>query len=152
MPGLLLIDPNPIPLLDQIGQVLSPATVQVDVAATPQQALKRFQSNPPDAVLLDLAMPDISGLGVFHKLRQADARVPVIFITAPSAISAAIDAMRHGAFDYLLKPVDLQQLQRLVSEALEAGRRMRRPAYFGAPSSPADGDPIIGCCPAMLEV
>jgi DNA-binding NtrC family response regulator len=98
-------------------------------------------------------MPDASGLEVHEQLRRIDARIPVIFITATTTTNTAIEAMRQGAYDYLFKPIDLRQLESVVLEALELGRRMREPATVGEPPYPDNGhDAIVGRCPAMREV
>ena len=57
-------------------------------------------------VVLDLNLPDMSGLDVFRRIRTIDARIPVIFITGHGTTETAIEAMKQGAFDYLLKPLD----------------------------------------------
>ena len=61
----------------------------------------------PDVVVLDINLPDISGLDVFRRIRTIDARIPVIFITGQGTTETAIEAMKQGAFDYLLKPLDV---------------------------------------------
>ena len=108
---------------------------------------------PPDVILLDLRLPDQSGLEVYQQIRRIDARIPVIFVTMAKAADAAIEAMKQGAYDYLFKPLDLHQLRRVVGEALEVARRMREPAVVAetAPDPDVDGA-IVGCCPAMREV
>jgi two-component system nitrogen regulation response regulator GlnG len=127
--------------------------MDIAVAITGHDGLKQIAADPADVVLLDLSMPDLSGLEVYKRLREIDARIPVIFITATSTAETAIEAMRQGAYDYLFKPVDLRQLEKVVSEALELSRRMREPASVGEPSSDeANGDAIIGRSPAMREV
>src|SRR5437667_173202 len=66
---------------------------------------------------------------------------------------AAIEAMKQGAYDYLFKPLDLHQLRRVVSEALEVARRMRQPAVVAdAAADPDVEGAIVGGCPAMREV
>src|SRR5207249_635153 len=107
----------------------------------------------PDVILLDLRLPDQSGLEVYRQLRALDARTPVIFITMAKTADAAIEAMKQGAYDYLFKPLDLQQLRRVVGEAIEVARRMRDPAVVAetAPEPYVDGA-IVGSCPAMREV
>src|SRR5207237_3343933 len=69
---------------------------------------------------------------------------------------AAIEAMRHGAYDYLLKPIDLQKLDRVINEALKVSRLMREPARIvegteTPPDEELSGEAIIGCCPGMQE-
>jgi DNA-binding NtrC family response regulator len=109
-----------------------------------------------DVVLLDVLLPDMGGLEVYDRLRQIDARIPVIFVTATTSAQTAIEAMRHGAFEYLFKPLDLERLEEVVTEALEVARLMRAPTIVSEANTPLPeeipGDPIVGRCPAMGEV
>jgi DNA-binding NtrC family response regulator len=89
-------------------------------------------------ILLDLRLPDQSGLEVYEQIRRIDARIPVIFITMAKGADAAIEAMKHGAYDYLFKPLGLEQLRRVVDEALDVARRMRQPAIVA--ETPPDPD------------
>ena len=66
----------------------------------------------PDVVLLDLVLPDMTGLEAFAKLREHDPRLPVIFITAMGSSDTAIEAMKLGAYDYLNKPIDRRRSSR----------------------------------------
>jgi two-component system nitrogen regulation response regulator GlnG len=152
MARLLLIDDDPALILEQVRQTFS-APHQVDVAGTGTEGLERVRTKSPDVILLDLRLPDQSGLEVYQQIRQIDARIPVIFVTLTKGADAAIEAMKQGAYDYLFKPLDLHQLRRVVGEALEVARRMREPAVFAQNDSDADVDgAIIGSCPAMREV
>jgi len=84
-------------------------------------------SAKPDVVLLDVRMPKKSGLELFTEIRGIDRRLPVIFVTADSESDTAIEAIRLGAFDYLRKPLDLQELNSLVQRAVETRRMMNVP-------------------------
>jgi two-component system nitrogen regulation response regulator GlnG len=153
MARLLLIDDDPAVLLDQIHHLFVPQGIEVASEHTGHEGLKQIAVHPPDVVLLDVNLPDMSGLQVYQRLHRIDARIPVIFITATSSTESAIEAMRQGAYDYLFKPVDLRLLQKVVSEAVEIGRQMREPASVGeAPDTDGRSDAIIGYCPAMREV
>ena len=153
MSRLLLIDDEPFLLLDQMNHIFSPRGLEISVARSGRDGLERIAASPPDVVLLDVSLPDLSGLEVYKRLRRIDGRIPVIFITATATTETAIEAMRQGAYDYLFKPVDLAQLDKVVTDALELGRRMREPATFGkSPSDQDAGDPIIGRSPGMREV
>src|SRR5208337_2580931 len=127
MPHLLLIDDDPDLIAEQVRQSFPAPGHQVEVAATGADGLERVQAEPPDVILLDLHLPDQSGLEVYQQIRQIDARIPVIFVTLAKGADAAIEAMRQGAYDYLFKPLDLNQLKRVAGEALEVARRMRAP-------------------------
>src|SRR5205085_8809399 len=110
---------------------------------TGADGLARVRAELPDVILLDLRLPDLSGLEVYQQLRQLDARIPVIFVTLAKSADAAIEAMKQGAYDYLFKPLDLHQLRRVVGEALDVARRMREPAVVAEPLPDPDVDGAI---------
>jgi DNA-binding NtrC family response regulator len=153
MAHLLLIDDNPALIPGQVRQAFPAPAHRVEVAGTGAEGLERVSAGPPDVILLDLGLPDQSGLEVYQHIRRIDARIPVIFVTMAKTADAAIEAMKQGAYDYLFKPIDPHQLQRVVGEALEVNRRMREPAVVAetAPDPDVDGA-IVGSCPAMREV
>ena len=153
MAHILLIDDDPTLIPKQVRLAFPAPTHRVEVAGTGSEGLRLVQDDPPDAILLDLRLPDQSGLEVYQVIRRIDGRIPVIFITLARSADAAIEAMQQGAYDYLFKPIDLQQLQQVVHKALEAARRMREPAVVSEhlPEPDVDGA-IIGVCPAMCEV
>src|SRR5437588_5510747 len=153
MAQLLLIDDDPFLTPEQVRQAFPGPLYRVEVAGTGADGLGRVGARPPDVILLDLRLPDQSGLEVYQQIRKIDARIPVIFITLAKAADAAIEAMKQGAYDYLFKPLDLNQLRTVVGEALEVARRMREPAVLAetVPDPDVDGA-IVGSCPAMREV
>jgi two-component system nitrogen regulation response regulator GlnG len=151
MARLLLIDDDPDLVAEQVRQAFP--RHRVALAGTGAEGLERVRAEPPDVILLDLRLPDQSGLDVYQQVRGIDARIPVIFITMTKGAADAIEATKHGAYDYLFKPLDLHQLKRVVGEALEVARRMREPAVLAetAPDPDVEGA-IVGSCPAMREV
>ncbi len=153
MARLLLIDDDPGLIEAQVRHALGPLGVEIDVARSGTEGLAQLADRPADVILLDVRLPDLSGLEVYQRIRQIDARIPVIFITSTTAAETAIEAMQQGAYDYLFKPLDPQQLRRVVGPALELARLAREPAVV-AETLPGDdrADAIIGCCPAMREV
>src|SRR5204862_3032795 len=104
---------------------------RVEVAGTGAEGIERVRAGPPEVILLDLRLPDQSGLEVYQQIRKLDARIPVIFVTLAKTADTAIEAMKQGAYDYLFKPLDLHQLRRVVGEAVDVARRMREPAVLG---------------------
>jgi DNA-binding NtrC family response regulator len=153
MAHLLLIDDDPALIPDQVRHVFPAPDHRVDVAATGVEGLERIRAKAPDAILLDLGLPDQSGLEVYQQIRGLDARIPVIFVTLAKGADAAIEAMKQGAYDYLFKPLDPQQLRRVVGEALEVARRMRAPAVVAETAADPDVEgAIVGSCAAMCEV
>jgi two-component system nitrogen regulation response regulator GlnG len=149
----LLIDDDPALIPGQVCQAFPAPAHRVDVARTGSEGIEHVRAKPPDAILLDLRLPDQSGLDVYRAIRSIDARIPVIFATMAKGADAAIEAMKEGAYDYLFKPLDPYQLRRVVGEALEVARRMRQPAVVAETAADLDVDgAIVGACPAMREV
>jgi nitrogen regulation protein NR(I) len=154
MAHLLIIDDDPALVLEQVLQVFPAPAHRVQVAGTGAQGIVNIRAHLPDVILLDLRLPDQSGMDVFQQIRRIDARIPVIFVTMAKGADTAIEAMKHGAYDYLFKPIGLHQLRRVVAEAIEVARRMREPARLVEVPDDGDlsGDSILGSCPAMQEV
>jgi two-component system nitrogen regulation response regulator GlnG len=100
-------------------------------------------------IVLDLQLPDRNGLDVFREVHDRDPKRPVIFITAHGTTDTAIEAMKGGAFDYLVKPVDLERVSQVIDRAFATARLMRVPAML--PAEPS-GDRIIGRSPVMQEM
>jgi two-component system nitrogen regulation response regulator GlnG len=153
---LLLVDDDPKMVLAQVKRALPSPDMQVEVARTGQEAIALASQNRPDLVLLDVSLPDMDGLEVYRRLRELDARIPVIFATGTTSAETAIEAMRHGAFDYLFKPLESQKLKEVLAQAAELSRLMREPAVVAAdPDQGVNelrGDLIVGRCPTMAEV
>lgn len=123
--------------------------VQVLTAGTAAQGLTAVEKHSPDVVVLDLQLPDRSGLEVFKEIHDRHPKRPVIFITAHGTTETAIEAMKGGAFDYLVKPVDLDRLSQILGRAFEAARLMSVPAVLPAEDQ---GDRIVGRSPVMQEM
>ena len=151
MAKLLLVDDEPN-LLYSLEQGLAVDDLEVVTAATGRQAIALAHEQAPDAVILDIRLPDMTGLEVFDALREMDAKLPVIVITAFTTTTTAIEATKRGAFEYLLKPVDLHVLRETLDRALAMRRLQRVPAVFESDPSGAESDPIVGRSPAMQEV
>jgi DNA-binding NtrC family response regulator len=91
---------------------------RIEVAEGGRQALERIATDPPDLVLLDVRMPEMSGIDVLRELRASDSVPPAIVITAFAEVDDAVEAMKLGALDYLEKPVDVSALVELVRRHL----------------------------------
>src|SRR5262245_11311115 len=105
MPTLLVVDDEPN-VLYSLEKALRSQTLAVLTARTSRQGIEAGERQRPDAVILDVRLPDLSGLEAFDRIRALDPRLPVIVITAYAATETAIEAMKRGALEYLLKPVD----------------------------------------------
>ncbi len=154
MPKLLVIDDEPN-ITFTIAETLGSDELQVLTAGTAREGIELLRRQRPDVVLCDVRLPDLSGLDAFDRMHEIDPRVPVIIMTAFAKTETAIEAMRRGAFEYLVKPMDFQALKQTVQRALEVSRLSHVPAVLGELESDED-DPnaerIIGLSPAMQEV
>lgn len=152
MTRILVVDDEPL-IQDSFRFAFPQPDYEVITAGTAAAAMEVFHANPPDVVLSDIRLPDLSGLELFHRFHKADARVPVILMTGHGTAGTAIDAMRAGAFEYILKPLDPDSLIPLVESAAETSRLMRTPATLPSDqTSDTSGDLLIGNCAAMQEV
>jgi len=148
MPTLLIIDDEPS-VRYSFQTVFESDKIKVLTAGTAAEGLAQARDQRPDVVLLDLQLPDRSGLDVFRDIHALDPKRPVIFITAHGTAETAIEAMKGGAFDYLIKPVDLEKVSLILDRAFEAARLMHVPAVL--PAEPS-ADRIVGHSPAIQEM
>jgi two-component system nitrogen regulation response regulator GlnG len=153
MAQLLLIDGDQVSTPEQVHRAFPAPSHRVNIAITGTAGLEHLHTRRPDVILLALQLPDQSGLEVFGKIRQMGVRTPVIFVTMARAADAAIEAMKRGAYDYLFKPLDADQLRKVGDEALEVARRMQAPDIVAESQPDPDAtDAILGQSPAMREV
>lgn len=99
-------------------------------AADGAEALKRLAQEPVDLVISDLRMPNLDGIGLLRSLREADNAVPVIMMTAHGSIESAVDAMRLGACDYLLRPFDVEALDLAIGRVFAAREVLQQKDYL----------------------
>jgi two-component system nitrogen regulation response regulator GlnG len=147
--SILLIDDDPDLIRKQVEHAFPQAAI--GVARTGLEGVQQFRELRPSVVLLDVRMPDLTGLQVYAELRKLDRRTPIVFVTGTTNTDTAIEAMKLGAYDYLFKPLDLQQLRQVVGQALEVARLMHEPALGEGPAEEGGGA-ILGLCPRMREV
>ncbi len=114
---------------------------EVTAAATGGEGVRALRAAPFDVVLTDLKLPDLSGLEVLAASREAQPRAPVVVLTAYGTVAAAVEAMKLGAHDFLEKPVELDDLLRLVAGAVGEPEA----AAFEVPGAP----PIVGTHPRL---
>ncbi len=157
MPKVLVIDDDRT-VLHMLQRSLTEPGVEVLTCDRAAQGLKLLEEQRPDVVLLDVLMPEMSGLQAIEQIKQIDSKLPVVFITAGERSEMAIEAMKLGAFDYLPKPLDLSVVHELVEQALESRRFMNVPVKVlddGEKESPADegdGEVLVGRSKDMLNV
>src|SRR6185503_6973192 len=133
-------------MLEQMG-------IESLAADSGEQALETVQREKVDAVITDLRMPGMGGMEWLKRLRALDDDVPVIVLTAYGTVETAVEAMKHGAFDFVLKPFDVEALESVVRTALELQRYRTENRYLRERyDPPAALEDLIGVSPAMQEI
>ena len=148
MRTLLLVDDEPH-IHFTVGQVFADQPVRLLSAETAEAARRLVQEEQPEVVLLDIRLGQRSGLDVFHELRGIDPKLLVIFITGHGTTDTAIEAMKLGAFEYLVKPLDFTRLREVVGEAFEISRLMRVPTVVEDANATESPEQFIGGGAAM---
>lgn len=151
MRTLLLIDDVPN-IHFSVEQVFADEAIRVISAGSADEGLQLAERERPEVVLLDIRLGTSSGLALFEKLREIDERVLIIFITGHGTADIAIEAMKLGAFEYLVKPLDFDRLRDVVQQAFEISRLMRVPAVVDETSSLEPAERMIGNGVAMQFV
>ena len=124
-PGTILVVEDDSGIAESLRQVLEDEGHAVIAATTGEEGLALAAKKNCDVVLTDLKLPDLSGLDIVKRLRTSNAGLPIILMTAHGTTDIAIESTRHGAFDYLLKPLDPTLLERSLDGILQR-RRLRQ--------------------------
>src|SRR5262245_7306367 len=152
MPTLLVID-DEAGIRFTIREVLQSPDLRVLTAENAEEGVRLTREESPDVVLLDIRLGTVSGLQVFHRLREIDPKLLVVFITGHGTAETAIEAMKLGAFDYLVKPLDLGELRHVVDQALKISHLVHVAAAVDSPTQLSDtSDRLIGSGPAMQSL
>ena len=118
---VLVVDDEPF-VLEAVALLLDRSGYNVSACGHPRDALNKLQSNKVDIVLTDIKMPEMSGIELLEEIRKFNTEVPVILMTAYAELDMAIDAIKNGAFDFLLKPFKSEYLFQCMERAAEHGR------------------------------
>ena len=102
-----------------LGAVLRREGYQVALASDGIEALERYRELSPDVALMDIRMPQRDGMDTLRDIHAANPNATVILMTAYASVETAMEAIRQGAFDYIIKPFDLDELQELMQDMLE---------------------------------
>jgi two-component system nitrogen regulation response regulator GlnG len=152
MPTLLVVDDEPS-ILHFFRRAFPGPEVKLLTAASAAEGLQAVVDHQPDVAVLDIGLGDSSGLDLFRRIHETDAKLPVIFITGHGTTATAIEAMSMGAFEYLLKPLELEELTDLIDRAFEVSGLMRVPAIVPESEEPSEtSDTLVGRSPEMQEV
>ena len=148
MPTLLVVDDEPS-VCYSFSRVFGDENTRVLSAGTVSEGLKLYERERPDVVVLDFQLPDGTGLQAFETIRHLSPRQPVVFITAHGTTTTAIEAMKQGAFDYLIKPLEFGRVADILRRAFEAAYLMRVPAVLPALEP---REQFVGRTPAIQEM
>ncbi|REJ66378.1 MAG: response regulator [Planctomycetota bacterium] len=151
MSRILVVDDEPADLR-LIQRALEKLDHEIVTGQTAAEAVKLLRTKKPDVAVLDVMLPDGDGLEVLERIQQVDEHLPVIFVTSSSDSGTAIRAMKLGALDYLVKPIEIAELRRIVERALEIRRLTDTPVEMNVDTGTAGSHAIIGRCHAMQEV
>ncbi|MFI5251151.1 MAG: sigma-54-dependent transcriptional regulator [Bacteroidota bacterium] len=117
MPSILIIDDEKS-VIESIKMILEYEKYTVNSAENGMKGLNLLSSSPTDAILLDIKMPDMDGIEVLREIKKRNNEIPVIMISGHGTFETAVEATKHGAFDYLSKPLDRDKLLITVRNAL----------------------------------
>jgi two-component system nitrogen regulation response regulator GlnG len=151
MPRILVVDDEPA-ILSTLKLGLEKVGLEVSTASSATTGLRSIREAVPDVAILDVMLPDGNGLDVLRKIREIDDQLPVVFITGSDDSDTAIEAMKQGALDYLIKPVGMTDVREVVKRAVEVRTLTEKQVEMNSAGSSADRQAIIGKCPAMQEV
>jgi two-component system nitrogen regulation response regulator GlnG len=136
-------------------RALEAAGYRVDAFCEGRPALEALRGGGYDVAIVDIRLPDLSGLDLLARARELDrGDLPVLVMTAESTMANAIEAMKRGAFDYITKPFDIEELKVLVARAIEVGRLTRTVEHLKEEVRPqyTPGEGLVGRTPAMQEI
>src|SRR5215475_2534662 len=125
MSKLLLID-DEADVQYSFQRIFNSPEIELTTASSGEEGLKLIPAFKPDLVIMDVRMGGITGLETLRRIRQIDSKLLVILMTAYGTTQTAIEAMKLGAYDYLLKPFDVPKLKEIITNALKAANDMRQ--------------------------
>jgi len=150
--GILIVD-DEASVRDSLYQWFKADGYRVDTADGATSALNKLQENPWDIILLDIKMPGMDGIELQNRIKQIDKNIVTIIITAYAAVDTAIQALKDGAFDYVTKPIDPDDLGRLIRNAIEKRRLVTENIQLRQQIEELLlPDEVVGESPAMKKV
>ncbi len=112
-------------ILDLLSELLHRWGFEAETARNGREALEKFKDQHVDLVVTDLKMPEMDGLELLRQLREENPRVPVLMLTGYPTIDTAIQAIQEGAYDYLIKPINPDELRFRIQKALAQSEQLR---------------------------
>ena len=152
MDRLLLID-DEADVQYSFRRIFDSPEIELAAASSGEEGLKLIAKVKPDLVIMDVRMGGMNGLETLRRIRETNAKLPVIMMTAYGTTQMAIEAMKLGAYDYLLKPFDVPKLKQIIAAALKAARDMKQVVSYQPLLESEDYDlGIVGRSEAMQNV
>lgn len=149
-PILIVEDDNTIRVT--VGNFLARQGFDVEVAEDGQQALAMLKERTFSLILLDLRLPDMNGLDILARIKESDDQPLVVIMTAYPEVRTAVAALKAGAYDYINKPFDLEDLQELIRRAIETHRLRREVEWRRAQAETCAIEGLIGDSPAFRRM
>src|SRR5437762_2242485 len=152
MDRLLLID-DEADVQYSFRRIFDSPEIELTAASSGEEGLKLISKVKPDLIIMDVRMGGMNGLETLRRIRETNAKLPVIMMTAYGTTQMAIEAMKLGAYDYLLKPFDVPKLKQIIAAALKAARDMKQVVSYQPLLESEDYDlGIVGRSEAMQNV
>ncbi|MEM8534524.1 MAG: sigma-54 dependent transcriptional regulator [Chloroflexota bacterium] len=139
-------------ILELFQDFLEPRGASIHTASSGKEALEVLEKLSPDVAILDVRMPEPDGIAVLQQLQERGCLFPIIIVTAQESSTVTIEAMQHGAYDYIAKPFEPHTVVSVVEQAIEYSRRVQAAPV---PSTTTEQDPrdvLIGHSMAMQEI
>jgi len=151
--GKILVVDDEIKMRRVLQMILQKEGYEIVTSKDGREALQKVEEENFDLVLTDMKMPGLSGIDLLKKIRESDEEIPVIMITAYGTVETAVKAMKEGAYDYLLKPFEKDEMKIIVANALKMKTLVRENRYLrGELEEKYKLDNVIGKSSQMQEI
>lgn len=152
MSRLIIIIDDEQSVLEALSDILTDSGYRVECASSGSEGLELIDRFNPDAVLLDIRMPEMDGIRALELIRKRGLEVPVILITAYGTTETTIEAMKLGAFDYLMKPLKVNDILDTVKKAVEVKDMIHKTEKYEVKRDHVKRDIMIGQSPVMQNI
>lgn len=149
--SILIVDDDES-LRETLSAILRPEGYETVLAQNGLEALKQIGEKKPSMIFMDISMPEMDGFETLRRTREIAGEIPVVIMTAQGTMDTAIKAMQLGAFDYILKPLDITQVRAVAKKALEAAGALSLITYEEVGSQYSDRFTLVGQSGRMQDV
>ncbi|MCB1008364.1 MAG: sigma-54-dependent Fis family transcriptional regulator, partial [Acidobacteria bacterium] len=149
--SVLIVD-DEASIRESLRMILEFEGYRIEEAADGLEALRIVRERPPDAILLDIRMPEMDGLDALKTLRERGYEMPVLMISGHADVASAVEATRRGAFDFFEKPLERDRVLLSLRNAVEANRLQKENRQAVAAVAASDGFDLVGSTAAMAKL